>query len=89
MLEERREPEPVVRRVVGEDAVVVVRRAMEQAEAGVPLFGQEQPRVKAAVVTLEERLRRLQARGGEFGEIALSGYARRLMPGGGPMTLAS
>ncbi|HUW58226.1 MAG TPA: hypothetical protein VMZ92_16435 [Planctomycetota bacterium] len=76
-------------RLPEEDAVIIVRRALKRAEEGQPLFPGEDAEAYRAVEKLEERLARLKARGLEFGDVELSVYARKLLPGSGPLTLAS
>jgi hypothetical protein len=77
------------RRVVREDAVAMVRQALEKAQTNRPLFSGEEQDGKAAAFVLEERLKHLKARGIEFGEIELSVYARQLLSGPGRMPMAS
>ena len=72
-----------------EDAVVTVRRALERAAKGEPLFRMEMIEVQAALVTLKERLSRLRARGGEFADIELSVYCRELLRGSGNVSTIS
>ena len=83
------EPQPLRRRRIPEDAVVVVRRALERAEAGGPLFPGKEQEGRAAARTLAQRLARLKARGGEFNDIELSVYAREIASGSGRVPLAS
>jgi len=83
------EDQPLTRRAAGEDAVEVVRRALERAEMRGPLFPGEEEDSRAAALVLVRRLKRLKAKGVEFGEIELSVYARQLLPGPGRLTLAS
>ena len=80
---------PEMRRGPRVDAIVRVHRAMERAEKGHPLFPGEEAENQAAMVELEERLRRLKQRGVEFADIELSVYARQLLGGAGRITLAS
>ncbi len=83
------EPQPLILRKAPEDAVVTVRRALERAEAGGPLFPGEEQENRVAVLELTQRLKRLKARGVEFSEIELSVYARQLLSGPGRVPLAS
>jgi len=89
MTEQVSEHEPVMSKVVREDAVVLVRRALERAESGQPRFPGEKEEARSAIQTLEGRLQTLKAKGVEFGDIELSVYVRQLAPGAGPMPLAS
>jgi hypothetical protein len=73
----------------GEDAVVIVRRALERVARGEPLFRMEMIEVQAALGTLKERVKRLRARGVEFADIDLSVYSRELLRGSGNVTTIS
>jgi len=88
-VEELSEGQPVIRRAVAEDAVAVVRRAVERAHSGAPLLAGEEQETQSALAVLERRLRSLKARGAAFGGVELSAHARRLASGTGPLTLAS
>ena len=77
------------RRTAREDAVIVVRQALERAETSRPLFTGEVPEGQAAACILNERLKNLKARGVEFADIELSTYARQLLSGPGRMPMAS
>jgi hypothetical protein len=78
----------VVRRMPGRDAVVVVRQALERAEEGYPLFPGTEAETRAALVVLEERLKRLKSRGINVEGIELNHDVRHLLAGGGRMPLA-
>jgi len=80
--------EPVVGRTPREDPVVVVRRALGRAEGRHPLFPGEEAEAASALGELEQRLKRLKARGVQFSDIELSVYARQLR-GGGRITMVS
>ena len=88
-VEESAERGRMPRRSYKEDAVVVVRRALERAEQRLPLFAGEDSEAQGALTVLEQRLRRLKTRGIEFSDIELSAYVRKLPPGSGRMTLVS
>ena len=70
-----------IRRVKLEDPVVIVRRALEEAEVRAPLFPGEEDETRAAVMMLKGRLQHVKSMGVEFADIELSVYARRLLPG--------
>ena len=53
------------------------------------MTGKAQVLDQALISRLAQRLKRLKARGVEFGEIELSVYARQLLSGPGRVTLAS
>lgn len=80
---------PLVRGLSGEDAVVVVRRALARAEDGHPLFLGEDVGTEAALAVLEDRVRRVKAMGGEFTDIEVSVYARQLRSGSGRVPMVS
>ncbi len=81
--------EPLRLRRVADDAVVVVRRALEPADQVRPLMPGEERENRVAVLALAQRLARLKSRGPEFSEIELSVYARQLLSGTGHVPLAS
>ncbi len=83
------ETQPIRLRKTAEDPVVAVRRALDRAEAGTPLFPGEALDNAAATMVLAHRLERLKARGVEFGDIELSVYAKQLLAGSGPVPVAS
>jgi hypothetical protein len=78
-----------VARMPERDAVVVVRQALGRAEEGYPLFPGTEAETGAAVVVLQERLRRLKARGIDIEGIELNRDIRRVLAGGGWVPLAS
>ena len=88
-IERGSEPQPARLRRSAADAVVVVRRALAREEAVTPMFPGEPLENAAAIVVLADRLKRLKSRGVEFNEIELSVYAKHLMPGSGPVPVAS
>jgi hypothetical protein len=71
------------------DAVVVVRQALHRAAAGYPLFPGTEVETGAAVVVLQERLRRLKASGISVQGIEMSSDIRRVLAGGTWVPLAS
>ena len=72
-----------------EDAVVVIRRALAQAENGMPLFRGEDRETEGALNVLEDRLRRLRTLGVEFEDVGLSFYAKRLISPSQRISVAS
>ena|GEM_PF-6860119 len=79
----------VVARMPERDAIVVVRQALGRAAAGYPLFPGTEAETGAAVVVLQERLRRLKSRGVDVDGIELNRDIRRVLAGGGWVPLAS
>jgi len=88
-LEERVAERHSVARIPERDAVVVVRQALSQAAAGYPIFPGTGAETGAAVVVLQERLRRLKSRGVDIKGIELNRDIRRVLAGGGWVPLAS
>ncbi len=78
-----------IRRVKREDPVVIVRRALQEAEVRAPLFPGEEDETRAAVMMLKGRLQRLKSIGPEFADVELSVYARRLLPGSESVVITS
>lgn len=88
-LERGTSEQPKARTVSRGDAVERVRRALERAETGAPLFPGEDAEARAAITELQERLVNVKRRGAAFAEIELSVYARQLLGGAGRITLVS
>ena len=79
----------MVGRTPERDAVLVVRQALERAAEGYPLFPGTEAETGAALVVLEERLRRLKARGINVEGIEVNRNIRHILAGGGRVPLAS